>query len=284
MSYLSISKTEYLLLKDSRQKLDESMDQVQSLIAERKKYSDMAGDLKKRLKSDNAAAVETLEILSSTLIKNDSHYSKKVAVLAKAIGEEFELELSKIKIIEVLSRLHLTGLMFVDNKGDELKFCPEKSLFLLEKFSELKKISSVFKDLDEFFDGSGPNSKKGKNVCLEIRIVRAAAFYYNFYFKNYSINQIIEKLDYFSGKNLDPDSVSVLFKVLQRKDLFSDLQIKAVNVHKLKPGMVLKSGIFSKRGAMLLPSGTRLDKKNIEKIISFDLSESVTDTILVINK
>lgn len=202
-----------------------------------------------------------MEILSSTLIKNDSHYSKKVAVLAKAIGEEFELELSKIKIIDAVSRLHLTGLMFVDNKGDELKFYPEKSLFLLEKFSELKKISSVFKDLDEFFDGSGANSKKGKNVCLEIRIVRAAAFYYNFYFKNYSINQIIEKLDYFSGKNLDPDSVSVLFKVLQRKDLFSDLQIKAVNVHKLKPGMVLKSGIFSKRGAMLLPSGTRLEKK-----------------------
>eukprot|EP00831_Metopus_contortus_P079016 TRINITY_DN7772_c0_g1_i4.p1 TRINITY_DN7772_c0_g1~~TRINITY_DN7772_c0_g1_i4.p1 ORF type:complete len:205 (+),score=32.56 TRINITY_DN7772_c0_g1_i4:89-703(+) len=87
----------------------------------------------------------------------------------------------------------------------------------------------------------------------------------------------------YMGKNLDPDSVSVLFRVLQRKDLFSGLQIKAVNVHKLEPGMILKSGVFSKRGAMLLPSGTILDKKNIEKIVSFDLSESVTDTILIIN-
>ncbi|MCB9480950.1 MAG: hypothetical protein H6681_04075 [Desulfobacteraceae bacterium] len=283
MSFLSITEKEYLLLKDSQQKLDDSMDQLQVLISERKKYADIAKDLKKRLKSDTLAAVETLEILSSSLIKQDSYYCRKVSALAKAVGEEFDLEPSRLKVIEVISRLHLTGLLFIDKNTDELRFYPDKSLFIIEKFSELKKISSVFKDLDEFFDGSGPNSKKGKNVCIEVRIVRAAAVYYNFYFKNLTINQIIDELNFLSGKNLDPDAVSALFRVLQRKDFFLDSQIKAVSVHKLKPGMILKSGVFSKRGAMLLPSGTLLDEKNIEKVISFDLSESVTDTILIIN-
>jgi hypothetical protein len=52
-------------------------------------------------------------------------------------------------------------------------------------------------------------------------------------------------------------------------------------VKKLEPGMILKSALFSKRGAMLLPSGTKLDQKLIDKIVSFDLTESVADTILI---
>ena len=113
--------------------------------------------------------------------------------------------------------------------------------------------------------------------------MRAAAFYYSFYFKNFTINQIIERLDSFSGKELDPGCVSAVFRLLERKDLFSELNIKAVNVEKLEPGMILKSALFSKRGAMLLPSGTKLDKKTIDKIVSFDLTEAVADTILINN-
>jgi response regulator RpfG family c-di-GMP phosphodiesterase len=283
MSGLLIDKSEYFLLKDSRKKLDEAMNQVGSLVAERKKYADIAENLKKRLKSDNSAAVETLELLSSSIVKNDSFYSRKVASLAKSAGEELRLEPSRIKTIEVLSRLHLAGLLFVKNKKDQLLFYPDKAVFILEKFSELKKISTVFKDLDESFDGSGPNSKTGRNVTIEVRVVRAAAFYYSFYFKNFTINQIIERLDSFSGKELDPGCVSAVFRLLERKDLFSELNIKAVNVEKLEPGMILKSALFSKRGAMLLPSGTKLDKKTIDKIVSFDLTEAVADTILINN-
>jgi len=283
MSGFSIDKSEYFMLKDSHKKLDEAMNQVGNLIAERKKYAVLAESFKKKAKSDNLAAVKTLELMSSIIVKNDSLYSRKVASLAKSAGEELKLEPSQIKKIEVISRLHLAGLLFLENKRDELVFYPEKVVFILEKFSELKKITSVFKDLDECFDGSGPNSKTGRTVSLEIKIVRAAAFYYNFYFKNFTINQIIEKLNFFSGKALDPYCVSIVFRLLQRKDLFSELKIQAVNVGKLKPGMVLKSAVFSKRGAMLLPSGTKLDKKLIDKIIFFDLSESVADTILIFN-
>jgi response regulator RpfG family c-di-GMP phosphodiesterase len=276
-----IDKAEYFLLKDSRQKLDEAMNQVADLVSERKKYAFVAKSLKEKLKSDNSAAVETLEILSSIIIKNDSFYCRKVASLAKAAAEEFNLEPNKLKIVETLSRLHLSGLLFAENKTDELMFYPGKAVFLIEKFSELKKISSVFKDLDECFDGSGPNSKTGKKISLEIRIVRAAAFYYNFYYKNFTVGQILEKLNFLSGKALDPNCVSVVFRLLDKKDLFSELKIRAVNVKKLEPGMILKSALFSKRGAMLLPSGTKLDQKLIDKIVSFDLTESVADTILI---
>ncbi|MDY0132885.1 MAG: hypothetical protein RBR53_09455 [Desulforegulaceae bacterium] len=283
MPSLLIDKSEYIMLKDSHKKLDEAMNQVGNLVAERKKYSAFAESFKKKAKSDNLAALETLELISSLIVKNDSLYSKKVAFFAKLVGEELKLGLSRINKIEVISRLHLGGLLFAVNKGDGLVFYPEKVVFILEKFSELKKIAKYFKELDECFDGSGPNSKTGRNVSIEIRIVRTAAFYYNFYYKNFTINQIIEKLNFFSGKALDPYCVSIVFKLLQKKDLFSAIKVKAVNVDKLEPGMVLKSAVFSKRGAMLLPSGTKLDRKIIDKIISFDLSESVADTILILN-
>ncbi|MGM0418185.1 MAG: hypothetical protein ACQEQS_05640 [Thermodesulfobacteriota bacterium] len=269
------------LFQDSEKRLDNSMSQIESLLAERKKYFVLVKNLKKNIKADTFSAIESFEFISSFLVKKDMSYSVKVAKLAMAISDEMDLSEELTKYVEVIARLHLTGMIFTDYSEDEFRLYPEKSVFLIEKFSGLKKIATVFPDLDEFFDGSGPNSKKGKSVKPEIRVVRTAAFYYYLYHKKKKDKEIIRELDQSSGRSLDPVAVSALYRVLLRKDFFSDFDIFALSLKDLEPGMKLETAVFSKNGAMLLPAGTVLNKELINKIAAYDRGEPVVDSILV---
>ncbi|PID77970.1 MAG: hypothetical protein CSB21_02435 [Deltaproteobacteria bacterium] len=269
------------LLKKSEKRLDSYMSQVEELIADRKKNQSFVKKLKARIREDNLAAVDSLSFISSILIKKDGSYSSRVASLARSIGEELSFDKTKINNSDIIARLHLTGMLFKDYNPEEFLFFPEKAVFIVEKFSGLKNLASVFLELDECFDGSGPNSKKGSKVSGEIRIVRGAAFYYHLSHTGLSNRNIKIQLDRASGQSLDPNVVSALYKLLEKKDFFVDSGIKCVNIMNLKPEMKLESGIFSKKGAMLLPAGTLLDEAVIDKIKAYDKGESVIDSILV---
>lgn len=268
-------------LKDTEKKLDGTINQVEHLISERKSHLAQIDSLKKRLQSDTVATIQTLESISSLIVKNDSSYAGKVAKLAKAICEEMKLGKDEILRAEIYAKLHLTGLLVSNPEKDEFKFYPGKSVFIFENISAIKNMASVFLDLDEFFDGSGPNSKKGRGVAPEIRAVRGSAFFYHLYFKELSNKQILNELDKHAGTVLDPNVVSVLYKVLLRKEFYSGLGIRTLNLSKLSAGMKLESGIFSQRGAMLLPAGTILTDALIDKVLAYDKGESVIENILI---
>jgi|GEM_PF-4139725 len=279
----NLENTKYFqkLFQDSEKRLDNSMQQIESLLAERKKNSVLVKNLKKNIRSDTFSVIESFEFISSFLVKKDLSYSGKVAKLAKVLSREMGLSEELTKYIDVIARLHLTGMIFAQYCEDEFKLYPEKSVFLIEKFSGLKKIATVFSDLDEFFDGSGPNSKKGKSVKPEIRVVRTAAFYYYLYYQKKKDKEIIKEIDKNSGRSLDPETVSALYKVLLRKDFFSDSDISALSLKDIEPGMKLETAVFSKNGAMLLPGGTLLTQELIDKIAAYDRGEPVVDSILV---
>ena len=278
---VSTSKHLWHMFKEAEKKLDHTMDQLQTLISERKKNVEEIKKLKKRIKSDSGSAVESMGFISSSIIKKDGSYSVKVSKLARALCEEMDLSAEKVLRADIIARLHLTGLLFAENNEDEFFLYPEKSLFLIEKFSGLKKIAPSFLELDEKFDGSGPLSKKGKKVSMETRIVRSAAYYYFLYSKDKTANEIAVLLDSKSGNSLDPNVVSVLYRILVRKDFFSNSNVINIGIKDLEPGMNLVSGIFSTRGAMLLPSGTVMNKEFIQKIVSYNEGEAVVNTILI---
>lgn len=269
------------LLSRSEKKLDTTMEQVQTLIGERKKNINTIRALKSRISSDTRAAIDSLDYISSSLVKGDSRYCRKVSKLSKAICEEMNLSGESVQKAEILSRLHLTGLMFMKEESDEFRLYPDKSVDMIGKFSGLKKLALVFPHLDEFFDGSGPLSLKGRNVSVEIRVVKASAYYYFLFHLGKKIKEITDQLNAGSGSSLDPNVVSVIFKILVRKDFFADSDILSVGLSSLEPGMDLVSGVFSKRGAKLLPSGTKLDKGLIAKIASYNEGEAVVDNILI---
>jgi hypothetical protein len=126
-----------------------------------------------------------------------------------------------------------------------------------------------------------PLSRKGKRICREVRVVRCAAFYYYLFHMGKKSREILDLLDSDSGKSLDPEVVSAMYKILMKKDFFLDSDIIALGLDDLKPGMTLVSGVFLKKGAMLLPSGTLLDNEKIKKIVSYNEGEAVADSILI---
>ena len=232
---VSTSKHLWHMFKEAEKKLDHTMDQLQTLISERKKNVEEIKKLKKRIKSDSGSAVESMGFISSSIIKKDGSYSVKVSKLARALCEEMDLSAEKVLRADIIARLHLTGLL----------------------------------------------SKKGKKVSMETRIVRSAAYYYFLYSKDKTANEIAVLLDSKSGNSLDPNVVSVLYRILVRKDFFSNSNVINIGIKDLEPGMNLVSGIFSTRGAMLLPSGTVMNKEFIQKIVSYNEGEAVVNTILI---
>lgn len=279
----SISNSKHLwsLLKEAEKKLDGSMVQMENLIKERKDNLGEISKCRKRLKSDSTAVVESFGFISSSVIKGDAGYSKKISKLAKAVCKESGLSNQETMRTEIISRLHLMGLLFSKNLKDEFIFNPDKASFIFDKFSFLKNLTPLFLQLDEKFDGSGPLSKKGKNISIEIRIFRGAAFYYHLYDRGHTVNQITAMLDANSGNSLDPNIVSNLYKVLIRKDFFTDSDVRTIGLKDLMPGFKLVTGIFSTKGAMLLPAGTIMNDKLINKIVSYNEGEAVVNTILI---
>ncbi len=115
------------------------------------------------------------------------------------------------------------------------------------------------------------------------RIISVANTYDNrvYRIKNGTVEKAFEIIEEETGLKYDAMAVHHLHKYANEHPKTKTDRNKEVSVFELEPGMKLASGIFSGRGAKLLPLNTVLTGESIERIARYNTLEPIKQTVFI---
>jgi len=277
--------------------LQNSLKQISLMVEDRERVNQ---DLEKlsRIHAQNFNSL--VEILSSTIeAKCQYHrgHSKKVAEISCFIAREFKLSDKMIRDIEVAAHLHELGrLSLPDTLAKKtpdqytraekvfLRSHPVEAADLLDKFSGFQAIARIVKHFHENYDGSGtPDGLRHDEIPIGSRILAGADLFDDLVYqrKGSSLHDSFQRIEKKVGVRLDAKVVHYLHKysnLYPVNDLEKARQIKLVE---LESGMELAAGIYTQRGAKLLPINTILKKDSIMQLAQYARREALEENVFI---
>lgn len=284
-------------LSKEKEMLQNSLRQIQLMVADRERTN-------KQLEALNAAREDNfnglISLLSGTIeSKRQYHrgHSRKVAEISIFIADEVGLDPSEVRVIEIAALLHELGKLSIPDElamknpesytqaeRDFLSRHPVEGAALLETFPGLHAVATVIRHFHENVDGTGtPDGLKGEHIPIGSRIIAAANLYDNLVYrrKGGRIETALEIIEAHVGARLDARIVHYLHKYAAGHPVKASDKARAVKLVELEPGMTLAAGIFSTKGAKLLPINTVLTESAIRQIAQFHKQEPIEDIVFV---
>lgn len=136
--------------------------------------------------SKAANASELADHFCAALHQHDEStgaHSRRVAILARHLGEWMDLNEERMNHLELACLLHDVGKLFIspetlvkpsaldDGEWEQMKTHPERGSDILKSWSSLAHVSEVVHSHHERFDGSGyPRQLAGHEISMEARI------------------------------------------------------------------------------------------------------------------
>ncbi|MDR5897661.1 response regulator [Halomonas vilamensis] len=188
---------------------------------------------------------------------------------------------------------HLLGLssekMFGDDRERYQKY-PETAGELLMALEPLHGAAKLIRHHQERWNGSGfPNHLKAEAIPWGARLLRLSVDFIELQRglmlnRNVSRDNALMLLEKLAGRVYDPMLSRELVTFLHdhAPDMgIIDASVMALSTDKLEPGMILLRDLHSKAGHLLLNEGRELTAGLIDKLISFESTESIRYTLLV---
>ena len=185
----------------------------------------------------------------AALLRNLGKMSLPDAVLTKAIPQMSNLEKSEY------ARFTITG---------------QTSLMLLEP---LQNAANIIRSHMELYNGKGfPERLAGDAIPKPARVLRIVCDYVELQREhNFLGEPLIEKdartyLLKLAGQRYDRELVDIFIETLESYDGEAVSSTERINIADAKEGMILAGNLVSPGGAVLLPSGTQLTERHVDKL------------------
>jgi hypothetical protein len=143
---------------------------------------------------------------------------------------------------------------------------------LLSSVSVLAPLSHIVRSHHERWDGTGyPDRLKEAEIPLGSRIVAICDHIANFtnQGRNNDTKSLVRSLFDLSGFAVDPNLLNIIVRDLDQSISGLDDGFDKIHPIDLEEGMITSEDLYTSHGVFLIPGGTVLDKKTINRIQSF---------------
>jgi len=235
-----------------------------------------------------------IEVFDESLGGHSRRTGKLAHELACRLGNLKERELHRIRAAGILHDIGFVGLPggLLDKRrtemnGDERQLYlthPDRGAMILEEVAYLKPIAVIVHQHHEQFNGKGfPRGLAGDDISMPARIVAAASTYDNLVHRGRIPLEIIpERLQRQSGYQLDPVLVDLLLDInLEAMHRENQRTYHQAVIQDLVPGQTLVRSVRMKTGAIVVPSGTLLTEKTIEKLSHYLNQGCIAETVYI---
>jgi HD-GYP domain-containing protein (c-di-GMP phosphodiesterase class II) len=161
---------------------------------------------------------------------------------------------------------------------------PAETASLLDKFSGFQAIAKIIKHFHENYDGSGTSdSLKHNEIPIGSRIIAVADIFDNYVYrrKGNSLHESLQLIEKKVSVRLDAKIVYYLHKYANTYPVNDFQKARQVKLFDLEPGMELAAGIYTQRGAKLLPMDTILRKDSIIQLAQYARSEALEENVFI---
>lgn len=165
----------------------------------------------------------------------------------------------------------------LESVDEALANFPTHSQALASYVSDDKELGRVIRAAHERWDGHGyPDGLARENIPFAARLLAIIAFFVECGLPEVrAISAIAER----SGTAFEPELVRLFSKLTRLIQLPAN--VSEVLMADLHNGMVLATDLVTPSGLLLLPAKQRLDEETIAKVRRHDISEPITQRILV---
>ena len=277
--------------------LHNSLKQITLMSRERDDRNKKLLELGKFYHESHQSVISVLSEITNSWGGIYRKHSKNVAEISVFIAKEQKLSPNDINNIQTAALLHEIGLLLLpsnlwesctDNLTPLTKELLEKHSIkgskLLKNLSGFEEISKIIRHLYEHVDGTGyPDGLKRRKIPICSRIIAVVDFFDTLAYgeKEKPIEDVLEILEQESGGKFDATVVYSLRRYINQNYESVLDGMSEVSIYKLEAGMELASGMFTVHGALLLPAGTVLSDKSLEKIIQYSRVDSLEEMVFI---
>ncbi|MEM1108454.1 MAG: HD domain-containing phosphohydrolase [Planctomycetota bacterium] len=243
---------------------------------------------------------DTVNLLASMLEMSHPSlglHGKRVAAIAKRLGEWLELDDKTMRELEFASLLHEIGLVgakpdFINDYGNAtataVRGTAQAGYRILSKIVGFRPIAEGVRDHAERYDGMGNRSSiKGGDLSVIARIIAVADAYDTAVFNRLDPTQVDRQAGYRileTGRNkrLDPELCGLMLDNLKTTDNGSEKnEIVEVTPRQIREGMVLVADLINAQDVLLAKAGTQLSPEMVHRVRHLDADELLSKTIRV---
>lgn len=268
------------LMIDERDKAQEEFQRVENLLCEERKHM-----------------IEILAELNESKPQYHRGHSRNVSEIAGAVARMMALSENEITDIETAGLLHELGKLSipddlalknpVDYSQSEKDFLiqhPIKGAKMLGAFSGLENVSLIIRHIHEHVDGSGfPEGLKKDKIPVGAMIIAVVNAFDNMVYRldKMSPEKALDTIESAIGKKYDSRVVNCLRRYSGRHAADNSGNTIELRLFEVKPGMRLAAGIYTLKGAKLLPEDIVLSEENIRQIARYNKVELLEDAVFI---
>lgn len=299
---------QYELIRENKrllqitQRQNEELKENNELLEERVSQRTQELDkLYKELKKNFVEFIRVFIYLMGGFDKQLGERCKRVAFMAKLIGQKLSLPEKELEQLEIAGLLHDIGWItipkeirsksrpFLNAREQEMiKQHPLIGQATISTVQNLSEVGIIIRSHHENFDGGGyPDGLQGEKIPKLARILRVADEYDNLKKikvgdKPISNERCFEYLKKYRGTLLDPNIVDYFFLVI-RDNIAAKSKQKEIclSVDKLKPGMKISRMVKTINDAVALQPNTILQEEEIAGLASLKSTKVIEDRVYV---
>jgi putative nucleotidyltransferase with HDIG domain len=221
-------------------------------------------------------------------------HAKRVAGLARQLGERLNISGVDLDLVEIAAYLHDIGLIgspkeiyrqpFDSLTSAQQAFFrshPEIAYTLLYKIEFLRQVAVVVRSHHERFDGQGfPDGLPNISIPVAARVIHVVSTYDHCLRRDGLDNGVaFKRLDRLAGTVLDPAIVHAFKATLHTMAVVTtEMPLKLGN---LKVGMRLARDIKTASGRMLMSKDSELTEAHIERLKKFHFVDPIVEHIYI---
>lgn len=210
-------------------------------------------------------------------------HSQRVGQLAVELAKRHpEVYPEDYPVIEAAGRLHDIGLIGLPDtlvtksipemNGEEKTLYhthPERGETILNQVDLLRPVAAMVRLHHEQTNGRGfPDGVDKDHLPMGAMVVSAASLYDDLvHYRKIPLDQMADKLHRMRGYQLPSELVDLLLEInLEKIAEESKRNYQEVDIHELKPGMVLTLDVHMKTGAFVMAAGTEINDEVTDKL------------------
>jgi response regulator RpfG family c-di-GMP phosphodiesterase len=284
------------LLKE-KEILNNSLKQIMYMTKERDSLTEKNNALKQVIKNDTEGFCSVLSEIIESRAQYHRGHAINVSEISVDIARSMKIAEDEINDIKMAALLHEAGKIAIPDEllskkpenysrfeADFLIQHPAKGASFLDKLSAFQKTATIIRHIHEKVDGTGfPDGLKKNRIPVGSLIISAVSAYDNLVIrlKKATPQQALDLLESKIGTHYDHKVIHHLRKYIGNKSTETADAPTELRIYEVKPGMTLAAGIFTTKGAKLLPENCVLTEESIEQIARYNKIDLVEDSVFV---
>jgi response regulator RpfG family c-di-GMP phosphodiesterase len=270
--------------------LNRSLEQQLQLTAQQNKK---LAEFNSALETNLFRSLELCVNIMQTFYPSLGTQARRVNQLCHHMAEIAKLSYDEQRALETAAFLHDVGLVGIPRQiirrwQEDPESLSEPELALIEQHpilgqelaqfvSQLDQVGHIIRAHHERIDGQGyPDRRIGESIPWLARLLAVPAAFASL---RISDAEAAEKIKAGADTIFDREAVKIFLHAQSIAHV--PRRERQINLHELRPGMVLANGIYSPNGLLLVPEGKTLNATYIEKVLNYNRFQPIVQALTV---